>query len=390
MNSVMKIFNTLSGKKEELSTLIPNKLSIYVCGITPYDTTHMGHAFTYISFDLLIRFLKYKGYKINYTQNVTDINDRDSDILKRAKEENKTWQDLTTFWTSKFLKDMDYLNWIKPTNFLYASKQINNMIPLIENLLEKNKAYRVNESIYLDIKRADNFGKLSKLNKKDMLEIAKDFEEDVENPDKRQPLDITLWKRKSEDQAEHIPFFQSPYGLGRPGWHLECSAMAISSLGKQIDIHGGGKDLIYPHHESEIAQSEGATGKIPFSKYWLHTGQVGYQGNKMSKSLGNLVMISSISDKYSANSIRHMLLSNHYRRDWEYTEELIKNSDLKMKQIEEKIKKNSKGKDITGQLEDLITDDLNMPKALGLISKNLNSLDSISLKFFLEALGFVF
>ncbi len=387
----MRIYNSLTRSKQEFSSLSPKTVSLYVCGITPYDTTHLGHAFTYISFDALIRVLKLKGYKVSYTQNVTDINDRDNDILKRAKEQGKTWQELTKYWTSLFLSDMEYLNWIKPDNYLYASKQIKQMTDLIEKLLKNEIAYEVNSSVYLDILKINDFGKLSKLNKDEMFKIATDFEEGVDDKQKRNPLDITLWKKREENQSNHIPFFESPFGLGRPGWHIECSAMAVDSLGEQIDIHGGGRDLIYPHHEAEIAQVEGATGKIPFAKYWLHTGQVAYRGEKMSKSLGNLVMVSDLRKKYSANAIRYMLLLNHYRSDWEYTEEMMERAALAMDLISKTIQKiNSSGFDPSKDSMILLEDDLNVHKVLDLIMTNIRNINAVKTRTILENLGFIF
>lgn len=330
----MKLFNTLTQSLEEFRPLNNKKVTIYVCGITPYDTTHLGHAFTYISFDVLIRYLKYLGFEVSYTQNVTDINDRDKDILQRAKEQNTTWQNLAQFWTEKFLKDMKDLNWTFPTHYLKASENIPFMLNLIQKLIDKNLGYIVNGSVYLDISKDNDFGKLSKLSKEKMLKISKDFEEDLDNPDKKNPLDITLWRASTPNQPSHIPSFDSPYGRGRPGWHLECSAMSMEYLGDQIDIHGGGKDLIFPHHEAEVAQSEGATGKTPFAKYWMHTGTVFLKGGKMSKSKGNLVMVSDLLKKYSPNAIRWLLLSHHWQEDWEFAEKDLEKSQKNVELIE--------------------------------------------------------
>lgn len=293
---------------------------MYVCGITPYDTTHLGHAFTYIFFDTLLRYLRYQEYLVTYTQNVTDINDRDNDLLKRAQEQNISWSKLAEYWTNHFLRDMQALNWVMPDNYLFASKHIPQMLHIIDKLKQNGLAYEVHGGMYLDIMKDKDFGKLSRLTQEQMVKRAKEFEEDVDNPDKHHPLDITLWRPTQTGQPMHIPSFPSAYGKGRPGWHIECSAMAISSLGEQIDIHGGGIDLIYPHHESEIAQSEGATGKKPFAKYWIHTGTVMYHGEKMSKSLGNLVLVSDLLKKYPAEVIRLVLLSHHYRSPWDFVE----------------------------------------------------------------------
>lgn len=397
----MKIYNTLSGKKEEFVPIKNKEVSIYVCGITPYDTTHLGHAFVYISFDVLIRYLKYKNLKVNYTQNVTDINDRDNDILKRAKEQNIPWQKLSSFWTKKFLDDMRALNWIFPNNYLYASEQIETMIKLIDRLIKNKIAYIVEGNVYLDVSKDENYGKLSKLSKDKMIKIAKDYDEDVENPNKRNILDITLWRASSSNQPDHIPSFKSHFGNGRPGWHLECSAMAISTLGEQIDIHGGGKDLIFPHHEAEISQSENATKKTPFAKLWMHTGIISYEGEKMSKSLGNLIMVSDLLAKYSPNAIRWFLLAHHYREDWVFDYKELNNASKVVSEIEKALNKkqtdSKNNADYIKQFELFMDDDIDTSKVLNLIyeiSQNINLEKTISrntlenFKNFLEILGF--
>src|ERR1035437_1621577 len=399
----MKIYNTLSREKENFVPIKSNLVSIYVCGITPYDTTHLGHAFVYVSFDALIRYLKYKNLKVNYTQNVTDINDRDNDILKRAKEQNIPWQKLSVFWTEKFLDDMKALNWTFPSSYLYASEQIGNIVKLIDRLIENKIAYMVNGSVYLDVSKDHNYGKLSRLSKDKMIKIAKDYDEDIENPNKRNVLDITLWRASSPNQPNHIPSFKSHFGKGRPGWHIECSAMVISTLAEQIDIHGGGKDLIFPHHEAEIAQSENGTKKFPFVKTWMHTGIISYGGEKMSKSLGNLIMVSDLLEKYSLNAIKWVLLFHHYREDWEFDYKEADNAiiiifDIK-KALNKKLVDNKNDIDYIKQFELFMDDDLDTPKALNLIyeiSRNINSYKETSkkvqenLKSFLEILGFKF
>lgn len=329
----MLLHNTLSRTKELFTSLNEKNVTIYVCGITPYDTTHLGHAFTYIAFDVLFRYLRHQEYEVIYTQNVTDINDRDNDLLKRAQEQKIPWQELASFWTKRFLDDMQTLNWIKPTNYIKASENIESMIKLIQKIIDNNAGYVVNNNVYLNVKKDKTYGELSRLTEIEMLALAKQFEEDVSNPDKKNQLDITLWRASSKDQPAHIPSFPSPFGDGRPGWHIECSAMAINTLGEQIDIHGGGQDLIYPHHESEIVQSQSASLKIPFAKYWLHTGTVSYIGKKMSKSLGNLVLVSDLLKKYSPNTIRWMLLSHHYRESWEFHMKELDVADALLKKI---------------------------------------------------------
>ncbi len=367
----------MTRKTQKFIPLRKNHASVYVCGITPYDTTHLGHAFTYIWFDVLVRYLTFRGYKVTYTQNVTDINDRDKDILQRAKEQNISWQKLSDFWTKRFLGDMHALGWVMPTNYLYASKNLNSMINLIQKLIANGFAYQKNNSVYFDISKKQDFGKLSKLTKKQMLKIANEFDEDTENPDKRNPLDITLWRATGQNQPAHIPSFASPFGPpangGRPGWHIECSAMSMSTLGEQIDIHGGGIDLIYPHHEAEIAQAESATGKTPFARYWMHTGIVSYQGKKMSKSLGNLVMVSDLRRKFSANAIRFVLLSHHYRKPWEFTEKELFEAEASLAMI-----KNTK-------------DSLELPKFINLMDNDLQAnlvLKNLKSKRIMRILGF--
>lgn len=376
----MKIFNSLTQKLEEFQPINDKKVTIYVCGITPYDTTHLGHAFTYIFFDALIRYLKFKGFKVTYTQNVTDINDRDTDILQRAKEQGISWSELAELWTKRFLKDMTVLNWTKPTHYLKASEQIPSIIRNIEKLLQKRLAYQIAGSVYLDIAKFSDYGKLSRFSKKTMFKVSKDFEEDLECPEKRNPLDITLWRASSPDQPKHIPSFSSPFGLGRPGWHIECSAMALSTLSEQtisgersrtIDIHGGGKDLIFPHHEAEIAQSEGVTGRIPFAKYFLHTGNVFFKGEKMSKSKGNLVLISNLIKKYSANAIRWLLLSHHWRESWEYKEEDLKKAQTNVEAVEQALASQGQAleRKTVQQFSQILDQNFDTPKALQFLLK---------------------
>lgn len=377
----MQLYNSLTRKKELFIPLKDKEVLMYVCGITPYDTTHLGHAFTYTFFDVLYRYLIHLGYKVTYTQNVTDINDRDKDILKKAHQQHTSWNKLADFWTKKFLEDMKNLNWVMPTNYLKASKQITSMIRIIEALLKNGYAYERESNVFLDIKKVKDFGKLSKLTKEYMLIRAKEFEEDIDNPLKKNKLDITLWRAATPDQPAHIPSFKSPFGKGRPasrrgspggrpGWHIECSAMAISSLDEQIDIHGGGIDLIYPHHESEIAQSESATGKTPFAKYWIHTGTVLYKGKKMSKSLGNLVMVSDLLKKFSSDTIRFVLLSHNYSEPWEFREKELTTAQESLNIIKSALKIKSKknlplsSENSFKRINESLENNMNTPQAL--------------------------
>lgn len=287
---------------------------MYVCGITPYDTTHLGHAFTYVSFDALFRYLQYKGFNVVYTQNVTDIDD---DILKRAKETGKNWKELGEFWTRKFLADLKSLNVLMPTHYVKATDSIPQMIRIIQVLIAKGFAYESSDNVYFDVKKDKEYGKLSHLTEQQMLLIAKERGSNPNDPLKKRQLDFILWQKSQKDE----PSWDSPWGKGRPGWHIECSAMVYQTLGEQVDIHGGGRDLIFPHHESEIAQSENFTGKKPFVFYWMHTAMVMLDGEKMSKSLGNLVMVSDLLKIYTANEIRWYLFSRHYRDVWEHRDD---------------------------------------------------------------------
>lgn len=389
----MKLFNNLTGKLETFKPINDKKVTIYVCGITPYDTTHLGHASTYIFFDALIRYLKFKGYQVTYTQNVTDINDRDKDILQRAKEQNISWENLAKYWTGKFLKDMKKLNWVSPTYYLKASTQIDSIIDIIKIMIQKGFAYQKNGSVYFEIKKFPRYGSLSKFPKTKMLKVAKEFEEDLKNPDKKNPLDITLWKATGKNQSPHIPSFESPFGPGRPGWHIECSAMGMSTLGEQIDIHGGGADLIFPHHEAEIAQSEGATGKIPFVKYWIHTQPVYYKNQKMSKSKRNLVMVSDLLEKYSPNAIRWLLLSKHFTKKWEYKENDLKIAQKNVETIEDAFSSKGVPREpiTTGhirQFTQIMDNNLNTPKALELLLKLAKASRKEDLKKLYQILGF--
>lgn len=388
---IMYFYNSLTRQEDLFVPLDGRNVTLYVCGITPYDTTHLGHAFTYIAFDVLIRYLKFTGYNITYTQNVTDINDRDKDILQRAKEKNILWSDLANVATEKFLKNMKDLNWIMPTNYLKASENIKPVIDLIQKLLANGFAYEKNGSVYFDIEKDKEYGKLSGFSKEEMLTIAKNFDEDLDNSDKRNKLDITLWRAMESDQEGHIPHFESPFGPGRPGWHIECSAMSASTLGQQIDIHGGGIDLLFPHHEAEIAQSEAAIGKKPFVKYWIHTGNIFYAGEKMSKSKGNLVLVSDLLQKYSANAIRWTLLSHHYQKDWEFEEKELIDAEKTMSKISGQIlgnKSSPDNKSLWKNFNNLMSDNLDTPKVLELVQNATEKGEIDFVKKALEVLGF--
>ncbi len=311
----MHLFNTRTSNKE-LVTAPTGKLGVYVCGVTPYDTTHAGHAFTFLTFDILVRFLRYLDFDVTYVQNVTDIDD---DVLRKAKELGTTWDELGKRETDRYLQDMRDLNTIDFDHYLRATDHTREMIGIIEPLIASGNAYVSNNSVYFSVATDPEFGKLSHLSIDEMLPIANERGNNPNDPNKKDPLDFLLWQAAAPGE----PTWDSPWGPGRPGWHIECSAMATKYLGNTVDIHGGGADLIFPHHECEIAQTELATGVEPFVRYWMHVGMVEYQGEKMSKSLGNLVLARDVLNSYSADAFRLYLFSHHYRDSWEYDDEEI-------------------------------------------------------------------
>jgi cysteinyl-tRNA synthetase len=308
----MKLYNSKTQTIEEF-TARDHEVTLYVCGITPYDTTHLGHAFTYTNYDHLIRYMELKGISVRYAQNVTDIDD---DILRKSKETGEEWRELGNRWTDYYIDDMIALNVRPPDFFPHATDVIPDMIRSVDALIQAGVAYIKNGSVYYSVDRCPDFGQLSHLPPGEMLTIANERGNNPEDPDKRDPLDFVLWQA----QAPGEPAWESPWGPGRPGWHIECSTMAIKYLGKTVDIHGGGLDLCFPHHECEIAQVKPVQCCDPYVRYWMHTAMVGYQGEKMSKSLGNLVMVSDLLHTCSPDALRLYLSSHHYREAWSYDE----------------------------------------------------------------------
>lgn len=312
----MKLYNSYSQKIETFRPL-SDTVTIYVCGITPYDTTHLGHAFTYTTADTLIRYLEYLGYPVNYVQNVTDIDD---DILKKAQEIGEDWRTLGDRWTAHFIQDMQTLNVRPPDHFPRATDVIPDIIKTVQALLAAGVAYESGGNVYFHIDDWPEFGKLSRLSKSEMLPIANERGNHPDDPHKKDPLDFVLWQA----QAPGEPAWETPWGPGRPGWHIECSTMSTRFLGNSIDIHSGGADLLFPHHECEIAQVEPVTGQKPFVRFWTHTAMVHYEEDKMSKSLGNLVMVRNLLQTYTPDALRLYLASYHYRQPWSYNKDELK------------------------------------------------------------------
>ncbi|MFV9645499.1 MAG: cysteine--tRNA ligase [Desulfobacterales bacterium] len=307
----LRIYNTLSGKKEVFEPVEPGRVGMYVCGPTVYDSCHIGHARSIITFDVIARYLKAKGFDVTYVRNFTDIDDK---IINRANELGMDTRVLADKYIKEFYEDMDALNVERPAIEPRATDHIDQIIKVIDKLIEKGIAYRIDNDVYYAVELFKGYGKLSGRRLKDM-EAGARVEIDKR---KHNPFDFALWKSSKPGE----PAWDSPWGKGRPGWHIECSAMSIEYLGETFDIHGGGKDLIFPHHENEIAQSEAAFGK-PFVKYWIHNGFVNINKEKMSKSLGNFLMIKDIIKKYNPEAVRLFLLSNHYRSPIDFTDQAL-------------------------------------------------------------------
>jgi cysteinyl-tRNA synthetase len=313
----MRLFDTLSQQKHTLTPL-GEHVTLYVCGITPYDTTHLGHAALNVVFDTLVRTLRWEGQPVRYTQNVTDIDD---DILRKAREQGMAWDDLGRRETERYLDDLRALNVAMPDFYVRASDEIPRIVEMVSTLLANGHAYERDGWVYFRVASDPDFGKLAEaagyVGYAEWLRTANERGNTPDDPRKDDPLDFVLWQA----QAPGEPGWESPWGLGRPGWHIECSAMAIDYLGSRIDIHGGGADLIFPHHTCEIAQSENVTGQRPFVGTWMHVAMVRQDGEKMSKSLGNLTRVSELLPSYTGDAIRLLLLSTHYRQEWEYRPE---------------------------------------------------------------------
>ena len=315
----MKISDTLTNQKKELE--FSDKVRIYLCGVTVYDQSHIGHARTIIVFDTLRRFLEANNIPVELIQNFTDIDDK---IINRAKEQNESANALSSKYIQAYFDDSDRLNIKRATNYPKATEHIGDMIDLIQKLVENEFAYASKNGVYFHVSKFSGYGKLSKKKTEDLDSGSRiEIDESKENP-----LDFALWKFSDEQ-----PNWESPWGKGRPGWHIECSAMSIKYLGTNFEIHGGGRDLIFPHHENEIAQSESFTSE-PFAKIWMHAGMITINGEKMSKSVGNVKSINHVLDSWGSNVARLFCISGHYSKPIDYTEDLLKENLIKLRQIE--------------------------------------------------------
>ncbi|KAA0009419.1 MAG: cysteine--tRNA ligase [Thermoplasmata archaeon] len=371
---MLKIYNTLTRQKEPFIPMEEGVVKLYVCGMTTYSDAHIGHARTYVAFDIIRRYLEYKGYKVFYVQNITDIDDK---IIKAANEAGMDALEYSAYYARRCLEDMNKLG-IKPAD-LYpkASEHINDMIEMIEKLVEKKFAYVANGDVYFSVEKFRDYGRLSN-QKMDEIKAGARIKPEEK---KRKPEDFALWKAAKPGE----PKWKSPWGYGRPGWHIECSVMSSKYLGMPFDVHGGGADLIFPHHENEIAQAEAAYGKR-FVNYWLHSGMLKVEGEKMSKSLGNVILLKEALKKWRSDTLRFFFASYHYRSPADFSEEALKNAENSLKRLrvaKEKLEEFAEEgklneKELDGiereylkeiktakrKFEEAMDDDFNTPKAL--------------------------
>jgi L-cysteine:1D-myo-inositol 2-amino-2-deoxy-alpha-D-glucopyranoside ligase len=311
-----RLYDTRRAGIHPVELLGEGPIGLYVCGITPYDTTHLGHAFTYLAFDVLQRYLLSEGFAVRYVQNLTDVDD---DMLRRAGELDEDYLALGQRHTERFLADMAALNWRPPDVYPRATEHVPQAVAMIERLLERGVAYRAEGFVFLSVAADPDFGSVAHVAPAVQLEMANERGNHPDLPGKRAPLDPVLW----QPMAPGEPTWPSPWGAGRPGWHIECSAMSVANLGPRFEIHGGGRDLAFPHHEAERMQSEGATGERPVVGHWVHTGMVRYRDDKMSKSLGNLVMVRDLLAQWPADALRLALVRHHYRAELTWSDALI-------------------------------------------------------------------
>jgi len=387
---MLKLYNTLTGKKETFKPLKGKKVNLFVCGITPYDYTHLGHARTYVVFDMIVKYLRHKGYNVFYLQNVTDIDDK---IIKRAKEKNLSWISVSRKFEKEYLKDMKILRVDSVTEYARGTDHIEEIISQIKRLLKKGYAYTIKDGIYYDIAKFKEYGKLSKRTVAGAEDAVSRIDQAKE---KRNRGDFCLWKFAKKGE----PSWPSPWQKGRPGWHIEDTAITEKFFGPRYDIHGGGRDLIFPHHEAEIAQMEAASGKKPLVSYWLHIGFLTVRGKKMSKSLGNFITLKDFFKKSSPRLLRLLILKNHYRSPFDYTEKSILQAEKELAKIDDFLSNHQKmpeaqNSELKKEFESAMEDDFNTAKALAAIFKAIKTgrVNKEDIKFLKEAdnfFGFIF
>ena len=363
----MRLYDTAQAAVIDIE--LDEQVRMYVCGITPYDSTHLGHAATYLSYDLLIRRLEDLGHTVQLVRNVTDVDDS---ILPKARELGVDFLELAEMEMDRFDQDMVALNTRRADAEPRATESIDDMIEIIEKLVDRGHTYTTEGTTYFDISTFPDFGKLSHLNEQEMVVLAAERGGRPDDPKQKNPLDFVLWQPSADDE----PSWESPFGTGRPGWHIECSAMSMRALGPTIDIHGGGADLIFPHHECEIAQSESVNGE-PFSRYWIHAGLVAYQGTKMSKSLGNLVFVSELRKEIDPRAIRLALMAHHYRSDFEWFDE---EGPRAQRDLELLIRSGGGAQPVSegpliDEVRDALDDDLDTPRVCELLIREAQAIE---------------
>lgn len=371
----LQIYNTLARKKEEFKPINPPKVGMYVCGVTVYDECHLGHARALVNFDVIFRYLKYRGYDVTFVRNFTDVDDK---IIERAARDGVPWNQVAEKYIVSFGRDMQALGNQHPTIEPKATENMEQIIQVIQSLLEKGYAYKAGSDVFYAVRKKTDYGKLSG---KKIDELESGVRVEIMET-KKDPLDFALWKASKPGE----PSWLAPWGQGRPGWHIECSAMSMHYLGETFDIHGGGRDLSFPHHENEIAQSEAATGK-PFARYWVHNGFVNINAEKMSKSLGNFLTIHEILKKYNAEVVRLFILGAHYRSPLDYTEKNMNNARQSLERFyttvariksrcttakkaayhEDEKSLAAKVQNLTADFEGAMDDDFNSAKVTGLL-----------------------
>ena len=355
----MKLYNTLSGQVEEFVPSEGNLVKMYVCGVTPYSSTHVGHALSYVVFDTLRRYLEHKGYEVRHIQNFTDIDDK---IIQRAQESGVSEDELVEEFIGDYFDTMDALNIQRASEYPRATREIPRIIDAIAGLIDRGHAYPAAGDVYFRVTSKDDYGKLSHRTLDSMIAGARIQVDE----NKEHPMDFVLWKGAKAGE----PSWESPWGPGRPGWHIECTAMSLEYLGEQLDIHGGGQDLVFPHHENEIAQSECYTGAKPFSRYWMHNGLLQLGSDKMSKSLGNLVSVVEALERYSPDAMRLYFLSSHYRSPLAYSDEGAAAVERSLERVRRAlVPGNGSGPEVDAEshrarFSAAMDDDLNTPQAV--------------------------
>ncbi|WP_457567620.1 cysteine--tRNA ligase [Desulfurobacterium sp.] len=378
---MIKVYNTLTEKKEEFVPIENKKIKMYVCGPTVYDDAHIGHARSAIVFDVIRRWFEHRGYTVTFVRNYTDVDDK---IIKRANEKGITWKEIAEKYIKSFEEDMEALNVKEPSVKPKVTEHIPEIIEMVKGLIEKGHAYEADGDVYFAVETFPEYGKLSKRKTDELMAGARI----APGEKKRNPLDFALWKKSKNGE----PGWNSPWGVGRPGWHIECSAMSMKYLGETMDIHGGGLDLIFPHHENEIAQSESYTGK-QFVNYWMHNGFVMVNSEKMSKSLGNFFTIKEILEKFSPDVLRFFLISTHYRSPIDFSFERLKEAKTAFERIRnflnaESVIKNIPAKEIIEgnplnvehyreMFYQAMDDDFNTAKALGILFEMIKEANTL-------------